>query len=83
MLGKIELRLATPDDFKIKIKNIEKLKVGAVFFVQDFNEEERMQGCFTLSYYQDLFIFKELIEAEMIYVPRVDQRLLTFLNDDV
>jgi len=42
--------------------------------------EDKMQGCFVLSYAQDLEVFKELLEAEMIYVPLVDENLVEFLK---
>ena len=80
MLGKIELRLGVPDDFKIKNGNQIKLKEGAIFFVADKDVENKMQGCFVLSYAYDLIIFKEMLQAEMIYVPIVDESLVDFLE---
>jgi hypothetical protein len=80
MLGKIEMRLAIPEDFKIRNGTRDELKQGAIYFVEDMDLEDKMQGCFVLSYAQDLEVFKELLEAEMIYVPLVDENLVEFLK---
>lgn len=82
MIGKIEMRLAVPEDFKVKTFKGEELKKDVIYFVQDMDDESKMQGCFVLSYDQDLTIFKEMLQAEMIYVPVVDENLVEFLKPE-
>lgn len=82
MIAKIELRLAVPEDFKVKTHKGQSLKENAIYFIQEMDDDSKMQGCFVLSYEQDLTIFKEMLEAEMIYVPIVDENLVEFLKPE-
>lgn len=83
MLAQIEVQKAEPLDFKVVEKNgKERLKIGAVFYIADPENENHMRGAFVIDGKEDPYILKLLFEAELLYVPVENLHLLDYIKDE-